>query len=77
MTTHSPSFYLLEDAGLSSYYISKNDKGLSVALQGRELEKFNVQAAVSEGFYLPAVADALRNVAEIEARALAAETNAA
>lgn len=76
MTTHSPSFYLLEDLGLASYYVSKDDDGLSVALQGRELEKFDVQTAISEGFYLPAIADALKNVAEIEARAASAEANA-
>ncbi|MBL4874304.1 MAG: AAA family ATPase [Rhodobacteraceae bacterium] len=76
MTTHSPSFYLLKDERLASYYVSKNNKGLSVALQGRELEQFDVQTAVNEGFYLPAVAEALQNLAAIEARANLAEANA-
>ncbi|MEQ8710306.1 MAG: AAA family ATPase [Rhodospirillales bacterium] len=76
MTTHSPSFYLLEDEGLSSCYVTKDKKGLSISLQGRELEKFDVQTAIGEGFYLPAVAHALKDIATIEARAKSAEKNA-
>jgi predicted ATPase len=76
MTTHSPSFYLLEDTRMASYYVSKNDDGLSTVLQGRELDNFDAQTAASEGFYLPAVADALQNVVKIEARASLAEANA-
>ena len=76
MTTHSPSFYLLEDEGLSSFYVSKDEKGLSILLQGRDLEKFDVETAIGEGFYLPAVADALKRVATIESRAKNAEENA-
>jgi predicted ATPase len=76
MTTHSPSFYLLDGDGLANYYIRKDDRGLSVPLQGRDLEKFDVQTAVGEGFYLPAVADALKNVSALEVRAKTAESNA-
>lgn len=76
MTTHSPSFYLLEDDGLASYYVSKDEKGLSVPLQGRGLEKFDAQTAIGDGFYLPAVAEALKGVAEAESRRKSAEENA-
>lgn len=76
MTTHSPSFYLLKDEGLASYYVSKNENGLSVPLQDRALERFDAQTAVDEGFYLPAVAEALQGVSAIEARAKSAELNA-
>lgn len=76
MTTHSPSFYLLDDDGLARCYVNKNDKGLSVPMQGRDLDKFDVEAAIGEGFYLPAVADALQRVAAIETRAKSAEANA-
>ena len=76
MTTHSPSFYLLEDDALSNFYVSKDSNGLSEVLQGRELEKFDIQTAVGEGFYLPAVAEALKAVANIEERATLAEANA-
>ena len=76
MTTHSPSFYLLEDDGLARYYVSKDDNDLSTPLQGKELEKLDVQTAVDEGFYLPAVAGELRKVAALEARAQSAESNA-
>jgi len=76
MTTHSPSFYLLEDNGLASYYVSKNGKGLSDPLQGRELEKFDAQTAIGDGFYLPAVAEALQSLATDQERAKLAESNA-
>nr|WP_286181884.1 AAA family ATPase [Rhizobium sp. ICMP 5592] len=73
MTTHSPSFYLLEGASISRFYVTKDEKKQSVVLQGRDLEKLDIQQAIGEGFYLPAVAEALRGVAEIQARAKAAE----
>ncbi|MAY61791.1 MAG: hypothetical protein CML29_06235 [Rhizobiales bacterium] len=73
MTTHSPSFYLLNDRSAEKYYVSKDNDGISKAIQGRELEKFDAAAAVGEGFYLPAVAEAVSKVATIEARVKAAE----
>lgn len=73
MTTHSPSFYLLDDDRVAKIYVRKDQHGLSVPLQGRELEKFNGEQAVGEGFYLPAVAEAVKNVAKLEARAKQAE----
>lgn len=73
MTTHSPSFYLLEDESVAKYYVSKDENGKSAVLQGRELEKLDAQSAIGEGFYLPAVAEAVKNVASAEARAKASE----
>ena len=73
MTTHSPSFYLLDSKKASKYYVRKDDKGQSQVTQGRDLEKFDEHHAISEGFYLPSVAKALENVARIEARAKKAE----
>ncbi|MBB4104332.1 ATP-dependent nuclease [Allorhizobium borbori] len=73
LTTHSPSFYLLEDDGAAKFYIRKDDGGVSTALQGREMERFDAQIAIGEGFYLPAVAESLKNVAAIEAKAKQAE----
>lgn len=77
MTTHSPSFYLLDDSAVSKYYVVKNEKGISTAIQGKQLNNFNAQNALQDGFYLPALADAVKNVAEIEARAKQAEESAA
>ncbi len=76
MTTHSPSFYLLDDASIANFYVDKDKEGLSTVLQGRELEQFDIQTAIGQGFYLPAVAEALQGVAEIEARVSVAEENA-
>lgn len=73
MTTHSPSFYLLADERAAKFYVRKNDKGLSDPLQGRDLERLDIEQAVGEGFYLPAVAEAVKNVATLEARAKLAE----
>lgn len=73
MTTHSPSFYLLDDEAAAKFYVSKDEKGISKAIQGRELEKFDAQSAIGEGFYLPAVAEAVKNLASVEARAKASE----
>ena len=74
MTTHSPSFYLLEDSAASKYYITKTEHGLSEPIQGRNLKHFDAQQALGEGFYLPVVAEALTNVALLEARAKDAES---
>ncbi|PRZ49531.1 ATP-dependent nuclease [Tritonibacter scottomollicae] len=73
MTTHSPSFYLLDDPSVAKYYVSKNSKGLSTPTQGKDLKEFDAQSALQDGFYLPAVAEAVKQVAEIEARAKQAE----
>jgi hypothetical protein len=74
LTTHSPSFYLLENAQIAKTYVRKDDKGMSSPVQGKELKKFDAQQAVGEGFYLPAVAKALEEVAILEARAKDAES---
>lgn len=76
MTTHSPSFYSLEDKCVSKFYVDKDVSGLSLVKQGRELEKFDAQTALKEGFYLPTIASALQNVASVEKRAIIAEKNA-
>lgn len=73
MTTHSPSFYLLDDPAVAKYYVVKDEKGLSAPTQGRDLKGFDAQSALQDGFYLPAVAEAVKHVAEIEARAKQAE----
>ncbi|OCJ04357.1 hypothetical protein A6U87_16100 [Rhizobium sp. AC44/96] len=73
MTTHSSSFYLLDDENISRFYVSKDEHKLSTVLQGRELEKLDPQQAIGEGFYLPAVAEALKDIAKIEERAQRAE----
>ncbi|MBN7774740.1 AAA family ATPase [Nitratireductor aquimarinus] len=73
MTTHSPSFYLLEDEGAEKFYVRKDANGASGVIQGRELNNFDVQSAIGEGFYLPAVAEAVRNLASVEARAKTSE----
>lgn len=77
MTTHSPSFYLLESDAVAKYYVSKDEKGQSIATQGRDLEKFDIDQAIGEGFFLPAVAKAVENIAAIEARAKKAEAQVA
>lgn len=66
MTTHSPSFYLLDDPSVRKCYISKDETGSSVALQGKELEKLDPSKAIQEGFYLPAVAKSLERLADYE-----------
>ena len=68
MTTHSPSFYLLNDPRIAKFYVRKDQKGLSVPVQGKELEKFDAQEAIGEGFYLPAVAESIARLAEVESR---------
>ena len=73
MTTHSPSFYLLENDQAAKFYVSKGSDGLSIPLQGRDLERFDIEQAIGEGFYLPAVAEAVKNVAKLEVRAKRAE----
>jgi predicted ATPase len=76
MTTHSPSFYLLDDPAISKFYVSKDGKGLSRVTQGKDLKAFDARTALEEGFYLPAVAEAVSQVAEKEARAIKAEQEA-
>ena len=73
MTTHSPSFYLLESDAVARFYVSKDEQGISNAIQGKKLEGLDVQSAIGEGFYLPAVAEAVKNVVVVEERAKAAE----
>ncbi|WP_081649781.1 ATP-dependent nuclease [Fodinicurvata sediminis] len=77
MTTHSPSFYLLDDPKVAKFYVRKDEQGLSIAIQGKELEKFDVEQAIGEGFYLPAAARALEDVARTESRAKEAEAEVA
>lgn len=69
MTTHSPSFYLLDDPSIAKFYVVKDAQGLSTAKQGKDLREFDAQSALQEGFYLPAVAEALKRLTEVEARA--------
>jgi len=76
ITTHSPSFYLLESDHASKYYIRKDEYDLSEIVQGRDLSKFNVETAINEGFYLPAVAEQLKEISEYEKRKNAAEEKA-
>jgi len=73
ITTHSPSFYLLDGPSVAKIYVRKDENGLSSPVQGRELQKFDAQQAIGEGFYLPAVAKSLEAVAVIEGRAKNAE----
>lgn len=73
VTTHSPSFYLLEDEAISKFYVSKDKRGSSSAIQGKELKKMKIEEAIGEGFYLPAVAEAVKNIADIQMRAKIAE----
>lgn len=77
MTTHSPSFYLLDAPEVAKFYVVKDAKGLSIPTQGKDLKGFDAQSALQDGFYLPAVAEAVRHVTEIEARAKQAEAAAA
>lgn len=73
MTTHSPSFYLLDDPSVAKYYVVKDSWGLSNPTQGKDLKGFDAQSALQDGFYLPAVAEAVKQVAEAEARIRQAE----
>lgn len=74
MTTHSPSFYLLDDHSVSKYYVGKSEKGLSTPVQGRELDNFDAEQAIGEGFYLPAVAEAVKTVTALQNRVTSAES---
>lgn len=74
MTTHSPSFYLLNDNSIQKCYIKKDEKGSSVALQGKDLKKYDIDQAISDGFYLPAVAKSLEKLAQVEERVRLAES---
>ena len=73
ITTHSPSFYLIDDADTQRFYVRKVSNGASEAVFGRELEAFDKEQAMGEGFYLPAVAEALKNVVTLETKAKEAE----
>jgi predicted ATPase len=73
ITTHSPSFYLIDDVDTQRFYVRKAPNGASEAVFGRELEAFDKEQAMGEGFYLPAVAEALKNVATLENKAKEAE----
>ena len=73
LTTHSPSFYLLENESTAKFYVGKDRDGLSEVRQGREIEELDAQTALQDGFYLPAVAEAVKNLASVEARAREAE----
>lgn len=75
MTTHSPSFYMLDDHAVSKFYVRKKGNGTSEVIQGNALSRLDAHEGMAEGFYLPAVAEALANVATLEQRAKAAEIN--
>lgn len=59
LTTHSPSFYNLDGDGISKFYVRRSESGVSEIVQGKALKKLDINAAIGEGFYLPAVASAL------------------
>jgi hypothetical protein len=75
MTTHSPSFYLLDGENVQQFYIIKDSSGDSKVMQGRDIQNLDPLEAMEEGFYLPAVAASLKDLAEFEARAKEAERN--
>jgi len=66
MTTHSPSFYLINSPSIAKYYVQRDELGGSEIVQGRALDKIDVEHALNDGFYLPAVAAALKGLAEKE-----------
>lgn len=74
MTTHSPSFYLLEDKSVTRFYVRKDNEGSSSVLQGKELNNFDIEQALGEGFYLPAVAESLKELTEYQNRVKIAES---
>ena len=65
VTTHSPSFYNLEGDHVRKFYVRKNEAqtGAEIA-QGRALDKIDAKTAIGEGFYLPAVAETLKEYSE-------------
>ncbi|MDX8443141.1 ATP-dependent nuclease [Mesorhizobium australafricanum] len=69
VTTHSPSFYNLNDDGVRKFYVTRDDDQQATIVQGRNLEKLDIVSAVGEGFYLPAVAKALEEYSIREADA--------
>lgn len=73
ITTHSPSFYLLEDTSVSKVYVKKISSGRSDIIQGSAVNNLDVDTEIADGFYLPAVAKSLRNLADIEERIRSAE----
>ncbi|MHA6333356.1 ATP-dependent nuclease [Qipengyuania sp. CAU 1752] len=75
MTTHSPSFYNLDDDTVSKFYVRKGSDSNSEIVQGNGLVQIDVHEGISEGFYLPAVSAALKDLSVLEQRAKAAESN--
>lgn len=70
VTTHSPSFYNLSSDDVRRFYVTRDEVGEAKILQGRALDKFDISAAIGEGFYLPAVAKALEEYSSREAEAV-------
>jgi len=54
--------------------VRKVSNGASEPVFGKELEAFDKEQAMGEGFYLPAVAEALKNVVSLETKAKEAAT---
>ena len=77
MTTHSPSFYNLEEQTVSKFYVRKKRDGNSEIVQGNGLAQIDAHEGIGEGFYLPAVSAALKDISAFEERAKAAECNVA
>lgn len=77
MTTHSPSFYNLADETVSKFYIRKAKNGNSEVVQGNGIANIDAHEGISEGFYLPAVAAALKDLSILEQRAKEAESHVA
>lgn len=68
LTTHSPSFYNLDDGDLSRYYVRRDTNGEAEVVQGKALHRIDINSAAGEGFYLPAVAAALQKYSEQQGR---------
>jgi hypothetical protein len=68
VTTHSPAFYNLDRGVASKFYLRQGEAGADI-VQGKQLIKFDPVQAMSEGFYLPAVAQKLEELASEAATA--------
>lgn len=68
VSTHSPSFYMLTDENVEKCYVSRDLNGRTTPIQGAALQTYDPEQAMSEGFYLPAVARALENVSQDQKR---------
>lgn len=77
MTTHSPSFYNLNEESVSKFYVRKKSDSSSEIVQGNRIEQIDAHEGIGEGFYLPAVAAALKDLSAFEQRAKDAEGNVA